>query len=453
MLLSDFYGRSDVRDLGGGYESTLSKANELRKVGKLHAVSVVTSADGSVATLTGTCVGSAGADGAPAVNYQLEVKVGQPPGRLLVSRSCECAHYSGTLAKNAEGGEGTQRICKHLGALMLEALQPRAPVSAACGGVAAAATKPFVTMGAAPAATSASAAAAAASTSAASSAAIARSVAKTGGGKAPVGLPRPRQLPNFLGKPEPPAAGKRKQDAGCSGAGGASADAAASSGSTDLSLAISSSSAPAKPPKAARAPSIKAASVEGSATPIAKKPKGRPPNGRNGQPMRWDTERARWAEEDAVLGMDAAKQGSAETAAQAHSSVAPRPLTAADLSRIAKQTLVAGGLVDGFHMSQALPRRAPPVPAVAAAAPPPAPSGDEEVRHGESADPEVVSSTTGEDSAAASHSRAQVEVPVAIPAPAPQPPAAAPAAAPPAAAATARPPKDYFNSMLDDVFG
>ena len=118
------YRAEDVLHLAGGIESRLTSGHSLRQGGMLHAVDVSREGDGTI-VLRGQCTGST-----VGVTYTLEVRIASPPMPLLISRSCDCKHFVDTVRLTQPRAEGQQRLCKHLCALMLEALEPKSDAAA-----------------------------------------------------------------------------------------------------------------------------------------------------------------------------------------------------------------------------------------------------------------------------------------------------------------------------------
>ena len=159
--LAGLYTANDVKRLSGG-DYGLAKGKDLRQHGKLSRVSVTWSAQsngyGHAILIAGECVGSQIDAGSSEV-YTLEVCVGIPPGQLLLSRSCTCKHFVDKLATGpvdaAAPSPSMPIICKHLSALMLEALhrvqnterEPTTAVSGACVATAAGAAGASTTAG------------------------------------------------------------------------------------------------------------------------------------------------------------------------------------------------------------------------------------------------------------------------------------------------------------------
>ena len=241
---------------------------------------------------------------------------------------------------------------------------------------------------------------------------------------------RKRTLPNFAGPLN--KGSKRKAEADAPPEGGATSIA----GGTELSHAsASNASAPSgsegaaasAPPKAPR----KAPIAAGSGGQGVARPPGRPPKGKGGEPKLWNPSLGKWEEAPSLM-------------------PPPRPITAADLQRIANRTLQNHGL-RGFSMAEVRYRpddagassaTGPTVPAAAPAAParpaaPPLPMPPVAVAP---AGP-LMAAMAPSMAEAASDAAASAVNPPAAPAPEVQP------------GPVAAPPRSLLDAMLDDVFG
>ena len=162
MVDLSFLHARDVRMLAGGLQHPVEAAQALLAQDRLQQTEV--SADGeSQFHLSARCTGSNGE------LYRLMLGLSRPPHQLLVARSCDCAHFVGSLSH--EMAEGEQKLCKHLLALLLAAqrggIGSKAPASSAAFEGGAAKAQPATVDSTCPAPASSSAAPAPAAVSAA----------------------------------------------------------------------------------------------------------------------------------------------------------------------------------------------------------------------------------------------------------------------------------------------
>jgi hypothetical protein len=112
--------RNDVLDLVAKNDYALRKALDLCRASKVREARAVASDTRGTVRLTGVCEGSKGE------TYPLDMQVRRPSQGAtlqLVGRSCTCANFTGTLQDRSDGAIGMERVCKHLGALVLTLIE------------------------------------------------------------------------------------------------------------------------------------------------------------------------------------------------------------------------------------------------------------------------------------------------------------------------------------------
>ena len=95
----------------------------LRAQGKLSGVTVTCGSEGGEGSggfvIDGSCGGSSGE------LYALHLAFGPPPPLApppLLARSCECQDFVDKVATQPSGTGGSRRLCKHLTAMLLDAV-------------------------------------------------------------------------------------------------------------------------------------------------------------------------------------------------------------------------------------------------------------------------------------------------------------------------------------------
>ena len=374
------FDERDILELAGNVQTRINDGQQLRSLRRLSDLEIKRLEEGGDGhslphlRLRAKCAGSTQNNGGSAEIYSVEVRIARPPHPLLLSRSCDCVHYTGTICKTSAAEEGGRRLCKHQIALMLEALKGPIPATA-------------------PASTAA-AAASSSSSSRAPPPPQPRQPPPRAPAAAAAAAPRvARQLPSFA----PDAGMKKRKERQQQPAAMEATDAAPAAASSSSSAAASSSTAaapapsrpakqprvdssaastrpivmPSRPvtaedihriakgtlwesgqlvfpaPKAAAAASAAAAAPAVPAGPPFARPRGQAPKGANGQPKKWNADTGEWEEVAAV--------------APPPSEAPPQPPTLAP--------------TDETPPRQAAPAAEPPAAAVEApaAAPPPPP--------------------------------------------------------------------------------
>ena len=134
------FDQRDVLELIAGNENRMNAGRELCTKRYLALDKKAMQAEeAEEVLLRGSCRATA-ANSAP---YALTIRLARPPLPLLIERACTCEHFTGTISKIAPGASHGERLCKHLVALMLQAIDgdgagptvaaPAAPAASSSG--------------------------------------------------------------------------------------------------------------------------------------------------------------------------------------------------------------------------------------------------------------------------------------------------------------------------------